>query len=312
MDIVVTYLDDNSKWREQFNYWKGRETSSGKADIKNRQAFGEERLRDWGTFKYWLRGIETNCSWVNKVFIIVQDEDQIPKWLNRDNPKLRIVFHEEFIPKELLPVYNCVPILMYLDKIEDLSDNYIISDDDEFFINPIPEDKFFKEDKPVHVDNRIPFEYYSGKQLETSDNVFFKILNNNLKLEEKYMKEKVKYGFYHLPDARKKSFNLKILEENYEEILQSLKYSKFRHEKNISATIFSDLLKICDIAVYDENLYKSCAYCCLKSSVRFSQYRNREIVCFNDTEQLDDFGLTRIKLIRFLDKCLPNKSTFEK
>lgn len=313
IDIVVTYLNDkDDTWREQFNYWKGRETSSGKADINNRQAFGEERLRDWGTFKYWFRGIEKNCPWVNKVFLIVQNENHIPKWLNRDNPKLRIVFHDEFIPNEILPVFNVVPILMYLDNIKDLGEYYIISDDDEFFLNPIKEDRFLRDNKPVHEDNRIPYEYYSGSQLETSDKVFFHILNNNLKLESKYMKEPVKYGFYHLPDIRKKSFNQKIMSENYEEILESQKVSKFRHPKNISATIFSDLLKICDIAYIDNNLYKNCSYCCLKSTVNFDLYKDKDIVCFNDTELLDNYNETNRKLVEFLDNKLPNKSSFEK
>ena len=185
MDIVVTYVDDNKKWREEFNYWKGRETSKGQADINNRQAFGEERIRDWGTFKYWFRGIEKNMPWINKIFLVVQDESQVPIWLNRNNPKLRIVYHEDFMPKEILPVYNVVPILMYLCNIEDLGEYYVISDDDEFFLNLIKPDRFVRENKPVHADNRIPFEYYD---MNTSDKVFFEILNNNLKIEEKYMK----------------------------------------------------------------------------------------------------------------------------
>lgn len=308
MDIVVTYVDDNSEWREQFNYWKGRETSSGKADINNRQAFGEERLRDWGTFKYWLRGVEKNMPWINKVFLVVQDERQVPKWLNRNNPKLRIVYHEEYIPKELLPVYNVVPILMYLCNIKDLGEYYLISDDDEFFLNPIKEDRFVRENKPVHADNRIPFEYYN---MNTSDKVFFEILNNNLRIEEKYMKEKVKYGFYHLPDVRKKSFNQKILKENYNEIVESHKVSKFRHPRNISCTIFSDLLKICNEAYIDNSLYENCSYCCLKSNVNFDLYKNKDIVCFNDTELLDNYIMTRRKLVAFLDKMLPNKCSFE-
>lgn len=310
IDIVVTYLNDSDKkWREEFAYWKGREVSKGQADINNRQAFGEERLRDWGTFKYWFRGIEKNCPWVNKVFLIVQNENHIPKWLNRNNPKLRIVFHDEFIPKELLPVFNIVPILMYLDNIKDLGEYYIISDDDEFFLNPIKEDRFLRDNKPVHADNRIPFEYYN---MDTSDKVFFDILNNNLRLEEKYMKEKVKYGFYHLPDIRKKSFNQKIMEENYKEILESQKASKFRHPSNISCTIFSDLLKICDIAYIDNNLYNNCSYCCLKSIVNFNIYKDKDIVCFNDTELLDNYEITRKKLIAFLNSKFPNKCSFEK
>lgn len=312
IDIVVTYVDDNKEWRDSFNYWKRIETGVGKNDINNRQAFGEERLRDWGTFKYWFRGIEQNCPWINRVFLVVQNESQVPDWLDKDNPRLRIVYHEEFIPNELLPVYNIIPILMYLSNIEDLGEYYLISDDDEFFLNPIKEDRFLREGKPVHKDNRIPFEYYSGEQLKTSDNVFFHILNNNLRIEEKYMKEPVKYGFYHLPDIRKKSFSKRILKENYNEILESLKVSKFRHPKNISCTIFSDLLKICDEAYIDNDLYNNCAYCCLKSNVDFELYRDKDIVCFNDTELLDNYDITNKRLVEFLDSKLPNKSSFEK
>ena len=313
IDIVITYLDDNKQWREAFNYWKGRETNKGQNSLDNRQAFGEERIRDWGTFKYWFRGIEKNCKWVNKVFLVVQDESQLPKWLNRDNPKLRIVYHEEFIPKELLPVYNIVPIQLYFSNIKDLGEFFIVSDDDEFFLNPIKEDRFLRDNKPVHADNRIPFEYYSGDYLTGSDKVFFHILNNDLRLEEKYMtKEKVKYGFYHLPDIRSKSFSNKILQENYQEIYDSVKVSRFRHPNNILATIYTDLLKICDKAYIDNSLYENCSYCCLKSNVDFNLYANKDIVCFNDTELLDNYVETHNKLIAFLDSKLPNKSSFEK
>ena len=313
IDIVVTYLNDNDKeWRGSYTYWKSREINQGQADINNRQAFGEERLRDWGTFKYWFRGIEKNCPWVNNIFLVVQNERQIPQWLNINHPKLKIIFHEDFMPKDILPVFNIVPIQIYFSNIKELGEFFIVSDDDEFFLNPIKEDRFVRDNKPVHADNRIPFEYYSGDYLKGSDNVFFHILNNDLKLEEKYMKEKVKYGFYHLPDVRSKSFSNKILQENYEEIYNSTKVSKFRHPQNILATIYTDLLKICNEAYIDNNLYKNCSYCCLKSNVDFNKYKDKDIVCFNDTELLDNYIETNRKLVDFLDEKLPNKSSFEK
>lgn len=313
IDIVVTYLNDNDKeWRGSYTYWKSREINQGQADINNRQAFGEERLRDWGTFKYWFRGIEKNCPWVNNIFLVVQNERQIPQWLNINHPKLKIIFHEDFMPKDILPVFNIVPIQIYFSNIKELGEFFIVSDDDEFFLNPIKEDRFVRDNKPVHADNKIPFEYYSGDYLKGSDNVFFHILNNDLKLEEKYMKEKVKYGFYHLPDVRSKSFSNKILQENYEEIYNSTKVSKFRHPQNILATIYTDLLKICNKAYIDNNLYKNCSYCCLKSNVDFNKYKDKDIVCFNDTELLDNYIETNRKLVDFLDEKLPNKSSFEK
>lgn len=306
IDIVVTYLyERDKKWQQDFNYYKQKEIISGKNEKGNRQAFGIERTREWDCFKYWFRGIEQNCPWINKIFLIVQNENHIPKWINRNHPKLRIVFHEEYIPKELLPTFNAMPIGFYISNIQDLSDNYILSDDDYYFLNPIKEDRFFKNNKPISVDNKIDYQYYISNG---SDKVFFQILNNDLEFETKYMKSLVKYGIIHLPQARKKSFEQKIIKEN--EVLKYFINSKFRHQTNLCSYLFNDLLKICNIA-QTKDLYNNCSYVTLKSNINFNDYCNKDIVCFNDTEQLDDYDLTKKKLIDFLDKKLPNKSSYE-
>ena len=63
IDIVVTYLNERDKqWQEDFKYWKDKEIQEGKAELTNRQAFGQERTREWDTFKYWFRGIEQNST----------------------------------------------------------------------------------------------------------------------------------------------------------------------------------------------------------------------------------------------------------
>ena len=310
-DIVVTYLNEHDKkWQEEFKYWKDKEIKEGKADKNNRQAFGKERTREWDTFKYWFRGIEKNCPWVNKVFLVVQNENHVPEWLDKDNPKLRVVYHEEYIPKELLPTFNAMTISFYIPLIKDLSESYIMSDDDFYFLNPIEKDRFFKIGRPAHKDNKTTYEPYGGACLTGSDNVFFRTLNNNLKFEERFGR-KVKYGFYHLPEARKKSFECNILEEYKNEIKEHFISSKFRHPSNLCSYMWSDLLKLCDKAII-RNPYKNCCYCTLKSTVNFNDYWNKDIVCFNDTEQLDDYDKTKQKLVEFLDKKFPNKSSFER
>ena len=312
VDIVVTYLNErDEQWQKDYNYWKDKEIKDGIADKNNRQAFGKERAREWDAFKYWFRGIEKNCEWVNKIFLIVQNERHIPEWLDTNNPKLRIVYHEEYIPKDLLPTFNAMTIGMYIANIKDLSENYIISDDDFYVLNEIKKDRFYKYGKPVHPRNRIGYGYYEGEALTGSDNVFYYILNNNLKFEERFMKQNVKYGFYHLPAARKKSFEKEILDKYKEEIKQHNLPSKFRNKNNLCNYMFDDLLKICGKA-WAGNPYHHCAYCTLKSNVDFDAYWNKDIVCFNDTEQLDDYKLTKEKLIDFLDRKLPDKSTFER
>lgn len=311
VDIVVTYLNErDEQWRKDFNYWKEKELKENKTSLDNRQAFGVERTREWDAFKYWFRGVETNCLWIHKVFLVVQNERHIPDWLDKSNPKLRIVYHEEFIPKELLPTFNAMTIGIYIPNIKDLSENYIMCDDDFYFLNPIKKDRFFKFNRPIHLNNVLSYGLYDGDCLKGTDKVFYYILNNNIKFESKFNK-KVRYGFYHLPEARKKSFETKILNNYAKEIKEANSYSKFRNKHNLCSYMYSDLLKMFDVALLG-NPYKKCCYCTLKSNVDFNYYWNKDIVCFNDTEQLDDYEKTKEKFIKFLDKKFPKKSSFER
>lgn len=314
IDIVITYLNPrDEKWQQDYNYWKFKEIRDHKAKESNRQAFGVERTREWDILKYWFRAVETNCNWFNKIFLVVQNERHIPKWIDRNNPRLRIVYHEEYIPKDLLPTFNAMTIGIYISNIKDLSDNYIMCDDDYFFLNEIKEDRFFKNNIPVHQDNKIKYGLYKGVCLNGTDNVFYHILNNDLIFEATHFmgNNKVKYGIYHLPEARNKSFEKQILKQYESGIKWHNSFSKFRNKANLCSYMFSDLLKICNKAIIEEP-YKNCCYCTLKSNVDFNQYQDKDIVCFNDTEQLDDYEKTKEKLIEFLDKKFPYKSGFEK
>lgn len=308
-DIVITYLNERDpQWRKDFQYWKDKEVKSGKARLSNRQAFGEERTREWDILKYWFRGVEVNCPWFNKIIFIVQNKNHIPEWLDTNNPKLKIVYHEEYIPKKLLPTFNAMTIGLYVSNIKELAEQYIMCDDDFYFLNPIKEDKFFRDNKPVHKDNKVHYGLY---ETIGATKVFFQALNNDLAFETKYMKEKVKYGFYHLPSARLKSFEQKIIKDNEEDFIYHNSFSKFRHKTNYCNYMFDDLLKICNKAIIDDPYTNSC-YCTLTSKVDFNNYKDKDMVCFNDSEALDDYNKTKEKLIEFLEDKFPNKSSFEK
>jgi hypothetical protein len=312
IDIIITYVDENDKeWKDNFNYWKDKEIKEGKQKEDNRQAFGEERIREWNTLKYWFRGVEKCCPWVNKVILVVQNEKQVPKWLNTDYEKLRVVYHKDFIPEELLPTFNAMTIGMHIPNIKDLSKYYIISDDDYFFLKPIAIDRFFKYGNPVHLDNKMEYKIYGGGYLTGTDNVFYKVLNNTLMFETLITGQKVKYGFYHLPTAESRDFNKSIYDKYQKEIIKCDSYSKFRNENNLCPNLYDDLLKIYNKATIG-NPYRHCCYCNLNSDIDFSIYDNKDIVCFNDTERLDNFEITQKKLIEFLDNKFPNRSKFEK
>lgn len=311
IDIVVTYLNDSDPvWRKTYNKYKQEEINKGIIKITSKQAFGEERVRNWNFTHYWFRGVEQNCPWVNKVFFIVQNERHIPEWLDTTNPKLRIVYHDEFIPKELLPTFSGMTIGLFINQIEDLSDNYIMCDDDYFFLNLVPKEKFFINDIAQHEDNSIPYGYFwDGDE-------FLHILNNNFDLEKKYTKDNTtKYHFYHLPSARKKSFEQKILKENYETIINAQKPSKFRYKTNLDANFYVNILKLSGEAnIKPKNtMYNNSAYVALQPNIDFYQYKDKEMACFNDVDlATGHFEEISKALNEFLEYKFPNKSSFEK
>lgn len=315
-DIVITYLNSKrSKWVKSCNSYKQKELKTGAADISNRQAFGAERFRDWNNLHYWFRGVENCCPWANKIFLIVQSKDQLPNWLNLKNPKLRVVTHDEFIPKKLLPTFNPFTIELYFHRIKDLGEQYIYCNDDQFFMSPIKETMFFENGRPKQPENRFGWELY---RTNSSDGVFYQVLNNNrllLKDEIKKLyptKEPWVYGFTHLPYPRLKSFDKQVFDMYGNKFEEGASYSKFRNPHNYCATIYDDFLKLYNKTIIDNKMFQKSAFLSIKSTTNLNLYKNCDVCCFNDTEQLDDFESTQRQLNNLLNRKFPIKSSFEK
>ena len=94
IDFVITWVDGSDPaWnKERMQY-----SESSKEDN------GEERYRDWGLLKYWFRGVEQYAPWVRKIHLVTWGH--LPKWLDTCSPRLHIVRHEDYIPREYLPTF---------------------------------------------------------------------------------------------------------------------------------------------------------------------------------------------------------------
>lgn len=134
IDVVVPYVDFQDKnWIEEAN--------------KNGIDYSEiNRFRGQGEFfKYFFRGIAKNLSWINNIFLIVQSKSQVPSWL--DVSKIKVVLHEDFIPKEFLPLYNSCTIEMFLGNIKGLSEQFLYFNDDTYILKELKISDFFIENK---------------------------------------------------------------------------------------------------------------------------------------------------------------------
>lgn len=137
IDFVFPYVDNSDpNWIKQYrDYCNIHHIKSNIEDV---------RYRDYGTLKYLLRGIDKCLPWIRNVYMIVEQESQVPDWLNRD--KVKIVYHKDIIPEKFLPTYNSGTIEMYLKNIPGLSEYFIYGNDDMFPTSPMAKSDFFDED----------------------------------------------------------------------------------------------------------------------------------------------------------------------
>lgn len=140
IDFVIPWVDGNDPaWRNE----KSKYIPQLQEDNR------EERYRDWDNLRYWFRGIEKFAPWVHKIYFITWGH--IPNWLDVHNERLVIVKHEDFIPREYLPIFNVNPIEVNLHRINGLSEHFVYFNDDTFIINKMSKYDFFKNGLPCET-----------------------------------------------------------------------------------------------------------------------------------------------------------------
>ena len=192
IDFVVTWVDGNDDvWQKQ----KAAYTAGGSESY-----VGVTRYRDWGLMRYWFRGVERFAPWVNKVYFVTCG--QTPKWLNTEHPKLKLVSHEEFMPASALPTFNSNAIELGIHRLEGLSEQFVLFNDDVFLINHIKPSMFFM--------NGLPCDYAALGMFYPGSEFQHVILNDLLLINENFSKKRCMrenarkwFSFRHPDDAFK-------------------------------------------------------------------------------------------------------------
>lgn len=135
IDFVVTWVDGNDD-----NWLKKRSLF----DEKNADDKTKTRFRDYNLFNYWFRGVENYAPWVNKIYLVT--DNQIPTWLNLNHPKLVWIDHKQIMSEINLPTFNSSAIEVNLKNIEDLSEHFVLFNDDMFLNAPVKASDFFWHD----------------------------------------------------------------------------------------------------------------------------------------------------------------------
>lgn len=326
-DFLITWVDESDpKWRKEFEYYSAKE---GRTVDKS-----SARYRDWGTLKYWFRGVEKYAPWVNKVFFVTYGH--LPKWLNTDNPKLVIVKHEDFIPAEYLPTFSSDAIEYFFHRIEGLSEKFVFFNDDMFLIDSVSPDRFFKKGLPCDigvlsvVTNKGMFgcSLYMAMDLIRSNFNKKEVVSQNL--NKWYSMEYPRLSLHNLFKFRQTQFTGFINHHQPQGYLKKTYDDVWKHcEKDIHRTCSNKfrtygnvapwLLRYWQLAsgnftpyhVFKDGQVFYLGDKNIAESVDCIRHKKKKLVCLNDGDHVTHFEDYKKRLLEAFEQILPEKSSFE-
>ncbi len=321
IDFVVLWVDGNDpKWLEKYSKY-----SKEKNDV---------RFRDYGTFKYWFRSIEKYAPWVHKIYLVT--DQQVPKWIDLENPKLQVIDHREIIPSKYLPVFNSNAIDMNLYKIPGLAEHFVYFNDD-FFLNKrvYPNDFFDKKGLPKDsaVQNAImpveDFDHISVNNISLLNNSFnkYSVIKKNWRKLFNF-----RYGYEnllsllllpwprftrfmdpHIPISFKKSVFKEVMGKYNKQKEQTISH-RFRSKEDISLWLVRYFQIVTGDfsprSIHFGKIYKFSDINNIKKEILKKKHK---VFCVNDVEMTDDEFIKNSEILKkSFEIMLSQKSTFEK
>lgn len=161
---VPMVFHDDPEWR------KGFMEAGHRYDENNLTDF--VRYRSWGTEELLMRCVLKFMPWLRNIYIILAQESQKRDWMDKLSPKVRIVYHRDFMPQWALPTFNSCAIEMFLYRIPGISDRFLYGNDDMFPLVPLTDEEFF--------DGNIPCLHHTEKEFPSNPNIFHMSCRNGL------------------------------------------------------------------------------------------------------------------------------------
>lgn len=329
IDFVITWVDGSDEaWRKErahYNPADGEDNS-------------ECRYRDWGLLRYWFRGAEKFAPWVRKIHFVTWGH--LPKWLDTGHPKLHIVKHEDYIPKEFLPTFDSCVLEIYMHQIPGLAEHFVYFNDDVFLIRPAKPELFFADGKPcdmlafqpvvanpknpvmshAYLNTSLLLCKYFNKREEVRRNpqnyfhpgypplyFFYNMLEMSFPLYT---------GFYtiHGPSP----FCRKTFQEVWEregEYLTAMSKDRFRSKNSVSQYLFREWQKLSG-NFQPRNIQRYFSYFSMGERndklVRAIRGQKRRVICINDDLNTGDLERIRQEIQGAFQAILPERSSYEK
>ena len=331
IDVVVLWVDGSDPaWLEE----KRKYAPPAAADSNS-----ANRYRDWGLLPYWFRCIEQHMPWVRKIHFVTWGH--VPAFLNINTPKLHVVRHDEFIPKEYLPTFSSHTIEMNIHRIPDLAEHFVYFNDDMFLLRTMEKTDFFQNNLPCTYGREEPwiFQYPVGIWSHAAANDLG-VINKHFPKREalRHHKEKFYSKVYRWKDNLR-TFALNTLfpdhfcgfrnlhapaaylKKTFEEVwaaepelLRSTCRDRFRTAENVNqwVCLWWQVASGNFTPYVIDNWVDSISNESIDRLCHCIEQQSNDYICLNDPDQPVDFDRLAGRLTASFETLLPQKSSFER
>ncbi|MCR5837100.1 MAG: Stealth CR1 domain-containing protein [Lachnospiraceae bacterium] len=331
IDFVILWVDGNDpEWIKEKNKYSGHDENENNS---------ENRYRDWGLLPYWFRSVEKFAPWVRMIHFVTWGH--VPKFLNIDSPKIHVVRHDEFIPKEYLPTFSSHAIEMNIHRIPGLSEHFVYFNDDMFMLRPFKEDDFFRDNLPCTYGGEVPIELVGNigtwQHAAVNDlgivNAHFPKRESVKRFRKKYISTKYRWkdnlrtlllqtlypdyftGFknLHAPAAYLKSTFEEIWDVEFEK-MDSTCRDKFRTSDNVNqwVVLWWQIASGKFMPYIVDNIVQSITEESVEFLSEVVKKQKHQFICINDPDQKVDFEKLSDWIKSSFNELLSDKSQFEK
>lgn len=270
--VVPMVFHKDHLWQQNFRKANARYDENNLLDFV--------RYRSWDTEELLIRCVKTFMPFVRTIYIILAQESQWQKWM--EQPKVKVVYHKDFMPEWTLPTFNSRAMEMYLRDIPGISDFFLYGNDDMYPVSPLTVDDFFQNGKPrIHMTEKVFPEHPNNFQSACMRGLNFVAKEFGQHFTDKWYKN----GHSIAPIL--KSTCEHLWQRGGNEIIASI--SPFRQCKNFNQYIYSWWHYLSGSYVDGR---PPCKYVSTKSSVEDVGRAIEEccgIVCVNDNECVSDY-----------------------
>ena len=287
------------------------------------EALAEARFVDNDELKYSLRSIEQFAPWIHHIYIVT--DGQVPSWIDLTNERISIIDHKEIMPREALPSFSSTAIEWCIDNIPDLSEYFLLANDDTFIgREATPMDFYTLDGYPIV---RLRKRHKSKKSAETQ---YMKTLFKSQKVIEKMLGQNYSYIPHHNIDAYRLS-DFKACKTLFAEEVEQTICRHIRHEEDLQRAVILYYAmamghgKMKLMGRYNKKIslgnrikgtlqgrfyYDSRSISITEKDIRRTINRyNPLLFCLNDNEHATEEDRQRARL--FLEQMFPEKSAFE-